>query len=88
MVGELREVRRDKTSDQVALIALTNVTLIPADVFINWAAARTASYQPILSEVVLQGSTLNATYAGKAPFEIAVSPGALPKAKTLVTENN
>jgi hypothetical protein len=88
MVGELREVRRDKTSDQVALIALTNVTAIPADIFINWAAARAASHQAIISEGTIHGRSLNAIYADKAHFEITVSYGARAKANTLVDETN
>jgi hypothetical protein len=88
MVGELREVRRDKTSDQVALIALTNVTAIPADIFINWAAARAASDQPIISDGAIQGSSLNAIYAGRARFEIPVSPDTRAKANALVEKMN
>ncbi len=88
MVGELREIRRDKTSDQVALIALTNVTTIPADVFINWAAARAVSHQPIISGGTLHDGKLNATYAGRAHFEIPVSPDTRTKANALVEETN
>jgi HrpA-like RNA helicase len=88
MVGELREVRRDETSDQVALIALTNVTAIPADIFINWAAARAASHQTLISDGVIAGGGLNATYAGKARFEILLSPDTRAKANTLIEETN
>jgi hypothetical protein len=86
MVGELREIRRDKTTDLVALIALTNVTTIPADVFIDWAAARATSHQSIVRDATIQGDRLNATYAGKARFEIPVSPDARTKANLLVEE--
>ena len=83
MVGELREVRRDKTSDQVALIALTNVTLIPADVFINWSAAHMARHQAIISDGAVHDGKLNATYAGCARFEIPVLPALHGKANAL-----
>lgn len=88
MVGELREVRRDKTSDPVALIALTNVTTIPADVFINWAAARAVSHQAIISGGILHDGKLNATYAGKAYFEIPISPNTRIKANILVEKTD
>jgi HrpA-like RNA helicase len=88
LTGALREVRRDKTSDPVALIALTNVTSIPADVFIDWAAARAASYEPILSDGAMFGGMFHAVYAGKARFEMPVSPEARAKAKTLIEDAN
>ena len=88
MVGELREVRRDKTSDQVALIALTNVTAIPADIFINWAAGRARDYQNIISDATFQDGRLNATYAERARFDISVSPAARAKATILVGETS
>ena len=80
MVGSLREVPADKKSDKPPLIVLTEVTVIPPNVFIGWAVARMEAHQPIVTVAVLEGDTLMTTYDGKASFEITI----LPDMRTIV----
>ena len=80
VVGELREIQVKRDDMLQTLLVLTDITSIPPDVFVAWAIYRAENHAPILSEVKLSGDgQLDATYAGKARFEIEV-PHALRKA--------
>jgi HrpA-like RNA helicase len=72
MVGGLREVHSKNINLPVQTV-LTEVTAIPADVFIAWAEGRAANGQPILSDSTYAKGKLKATYAGKTRFEIRAS---------------
>jgi hypothetical protein len=83
MVGNLREVK-DNTGKFSFKNVLTNVTIIPPDVFIAWAAARAAVFQPIFTDGALKEGRLSGVYAGKASFEIPVPSKMRAEASHLV----
>jgi HrpA-like RNA helicase len=72
MVGNLREVQ-DNTNEFFPKNVLTNVTIIPPNVFIAWAVERAADYQPIVTNGALEDGWLSGIYADKARFEIPIS---------------
>jgi hypothetical protein len=85
MVGNLREIQLSKADAPAAFLTLTDVTVIPPDVFISWAADRAVLHQHILIDGVLSPEyTLEATYAGKARFEIEIAQRLREKAKSLI----
>jgi HrpA-like RNA helicase len=84
LVGALREVQSNKIPGEPPLIVLTEATAIPHDIFLDWVLARTAAYQPIVTEAALANGTLTALYAGKARFELPLTPYMRGKAGHLV----
>lgn len=86
LVGELREVQTERDYGQSALIVLTDVTSIPADIFIVWACGHKANHHSIISNGTLSDCRLHATYGEKAEFEIPVSPQMCNQAKLLIDE--
>jgi len=74
LVGSLREVQSGQISSAPPLIVLTEVTAIPTDIFIAWAAAQAADHHAVLTDIILSNGKLNARYFAKAGFEIAIPP--------------
>jgi len=79
--GEIKQVKKSRKQggDQETepLLVVSNLTIIPPEVFIAWARGRAERHQPIVSEANVSASaTLEGTYAGKARFELALSPEA------------
>lgn len=70
MLGTLREVQAESKESQIPLIVLTEVTMLPVEVFINWALARAALHQPVVSKVVIDKGILAGLYVDKAGFEM------------------
>jgi hypothetical protein len=74
LVGNLREVQTNKQDGLPPLVVLTDVTSIPVDVFVAWAAGRADAHNAVLNHALLSGNVLTAKYADKAPFEVVVLP--------------
>lgn len=83
MTGVLREIQAKRNNEPVLLV-LTEVTCIPADIFIGWAASRAAIHQPILSGCAMEADAFAARYDGKAAFEISLPPQSRREAFRLI----
>jgi HrpA-like RNA helicase len=68
------------------MLVLSEVSIIPAPVFVSWAKDRAERYAPVISAAhVSPDGKLHANYAGHARFELPLSGEALRDAALLVS---